>query len=76
MSYSECLDGPTGCCGEVAEHPALSGSGMTFPRCAFHYDSYVERVLPRIEEVRRRYPAQAPRGFDPTYCGERWTDED
>ena len=76
MSYYDCLDGPDDCQGDVAEYPALSGSGMTFPRCESHYDAYVERVQPRIDDVRRRYPSHAPRDFDPSYCGESWNEQD
>ena len=74
--YIECLEGPDGCHGEVAEYPALSGSGMLFARCESHRDSYVARVQPRIEDINRRYPRTAPRDFDPAFAGERWNDED
>lgn len=76
MSHYDCLDGPQGCQGPVSESPSLSGSGMTFPRCATHYDSYVARVQPRLDQVRRRYPVHAPADFDPLACGERWDEED
>jgi len=76
MSHYDCLDGPDGCQGVTTEHPALSGSGMMFPRCESHHDAYLERVQPRIDAVRRRYPSHAPRDFDPGYCGEQWNEED
>jgi hypothetical protein len=75
-NYIECLEGPNGCHGEVAEYPALSGSGMVYGRCEFHYESYVSRVQPRIDDINRRYPRTAPRDFDPAFAGERWNDED
>jgi len=44
-NYIECLEGPNGCHGEVAEYPALSGRGMLFARCeSHHHDAYVARV--------------------------------
>lgn len=69
------LDGPQGCEGPVAAYPALSGSGMFWTRCERHYAAYVERVAPRIEETRRRYPVMAPSDYDPLFAGESW-DED
>jgi hypothetical protein len=71
----ECLDGPVGCVGAVAEYPALSGSGLRYPRCERHYELYVERLSPRIEAINRRYPVMAPSDFDPLAAGESW-DED
>lgn len=71
----ECLEGPAGCDGPVGLHPSLSGSGEHYPRCAVHHDSYVQRVQPRIDEIRSRYPYFAPGGFDPAFAGERWEDE-
>jgi len=56
---------------------ALSGSGERYPRCEKHYEAYVERVQPRIDEVRERYPDSsfAPSWFDPSYAGESWDDD-
>ena len=72
-----CLDGPEGCAGQTSYYPALSGSGMAYPRCEAHYEAYYERVQPRMDEIRQRYPDTdvPPDWFDPTYAGERW-DED
>ena len=53
----------------------MSGSGMTFPRCDKHYQAYADRLRPVMDDIRRRYPKQAPSDFDPTYAGESW-DED
>ena len=73
----DCLDGPNGCAGETFQRAALSGSGMYYPRCDTHYDAYVDRLGPVMEDTRRRYPDSAtpPDWFDPTYAGESW-DED
>ncbi len=71
----ECLDGPVGCDGPVFERLALSGSGMRFPRCEAHFQAHYERVAPRLEDVRRRYPVTAPADFDPSACGEFWSEE-
>lgn len=74
MSY--CTDDRMSeCHGEIHERLSLSGSGMTFPRCDKHYELYVERLRPTMEEIRLRYPAQAPDDFDPTYAGETWEEE-
>ena len=73
---SDCIDaGQSPCTGETFERYALSGSGLTYPRCDGHYDTYVERTQPRLEEIRKRYPMHAPSDFDESYAGERW-DED
>lgn len=73
----DCLDGPVGCKGETFERYSLSGSGMTFPRCEKHYDEYVNRVQPQIDEINERYPDSdiPPSWFDPTYAGEHWNDD-
>jgi len=72
---SDCLDGPDGCRGEVFRRAALSGSGLYWPRCDRHYQLYVERLTPIIDDVNRRYPKFPPADFDPLYAGEQW-DED
>lgn len=68
----ECLDGPQGCEGATDERVSLSGSGMAFPRCEFHFQKYAERLQPRLDEIRKRYPDQAPDDFDESYAGETW----
>ena len=74
---SDCIDSDLSPCrGEVAERYSLSGSGMRFSRCDGHYDDYVTRTQPRIDEINRRYPATAPDDFDATYAGERWDEDD
>ncbi|ALF01567.1 hypothetical protein AVU96_gp068 [Mycobacterium phage Snenia] len=39
---------------------------------------YVERVQPRMDAIRERYPDTdiPPAWFDPTYAGERWNEDD
>lgn len=78
MTYDPyaCIDGPHDCTGEVFARNSLSGSGMSFYRCDGHYSSYVARTQPKIDDINRRYPAQAPADFDPTYAGERWDEDD
>lgn len=75
MDHSDCLDGPSGCEGEIFERPTMSGSGDTYPRCDKHYEAYVERLTPVMDDIRRRYPEQAPADFDPFYSGEQWNED-
>jgi hypothetical protein len=81
MTYIECLDSyddSTACAGEVSYYYALSGSGLTWPRCEGHYALYVERVQEKLDEVRKAYPdspSAPPAWFDATYAGEQWEDE-
>lgn len=73
-----CLDSDEGACeGETHYRASLSGSGMSFPRCERHFELYLERVGPKLAEVRRRYPDTdvAPDWVDETYAGERWDDD-
>lgn len=63
------------CAGEVSPYLALSGSGDSYYRCARHYGLYVERVQPKMDAIRRRYPVTAPPDWDSLDCGEAW-DED
>jgi hypothetical protein len=72
----ECLDGPDGCRGEVFARSTLSGSGDAYYRCGRHYETYVDRVQPVMDEIRQRYPERAPADFDPAYAGERWDGDD
>lgn len=76
FAADECLDGPVGCAGEVREYLALSGSGLSYPRCEAHYVAYAERMQPQIDAINRRYPVTAPADFDPYYAGERWDEDD
>lgn len=74
---NECINSSDNrCSGETFDRYSLSGSGMTFPRCDFHWEKYVEETQPRIDAINRRYPRSAPSDFDPTYANERWDDDD
>lgn len=68
----ECLNAHDGqCSGDIEYRYALSGTGISYPRCDKHWDDRCERQ----DEINRRYPHHAPSDFDPMYAGERW-DED
>ena len=74
---SDCIDADEGsCAGQVFERYTLSRSGMTFPRCDHHYDAYVERTQPIIDDIDRRYPATAPADLDPSLAGEVWSEDE
>jgi hypothetical protein len=49
----------------------MSATGVSFPRCDFHFEERYQRQL----EIEQRYPRHAPADFDPMYAGESW-DED
>lgn len=68
----ECLDGHyEDCKGDVEYRFALSGTGISYPRCDKHW---AERVV-RQQEIDQRYPYNQPSDFDPLYAGERWDDD-
>lgn len=65
----ECLDHDEHCAGRVEYRHALSASGKSFPRCAFHWEKRLESQA----EIQRKYGGvAAPTGFDPGYAGESW----
>jgi hypothetical protein len=66
-----CLNAGPDCAGPVEYRMPLSGTGCAFPRCDHHW----AKRLDEQERITRKYPELPPRGFDPTYAGERW-DED
>lgn len=70
----ECLDeGMEGDCdGPVEYRMALSGTGISYPRCEKHWDA---RLI-RQDEINARYPQHQPSDFDPSYAGEVWYEED
>lgn len=68
----ECLDGPEGCKGPVEYRMPLSPSGRAFPRCDRHW----EKRLEEQERINQRYPFLQPADFDPSYAGERWSEDD
>jgi hypothetical protein len=68
----ECLDGHYEDCEGTLEYRfALSGTGISYPRCDKHWE---ERVV-RQQEIDQRYPYNEPADFDPLYAGERWDDD-
>lgn len=70
----ECLDGQDllgACKGPIEYRESLSGTGIPYPRCDFHWDMRVDLQ----DQINDRYPSQQPADFDPMYAGERW-DED
>ena len=74
---SDCLDAADSpCTDQTFPRLALSGSGERYPRCDGHYDAYVARTQPVLDDIRRRYPVCAPADFDPTYAGEVWGEDD
>lgn len=68
----ECLDCYSGdCSGTIEYRYALSGTGISYPRCDKHW----EHRLDVQDGINQRYPDQQPDDFDPMYAGEQW-DED
>ena len=66
-----CLEESDDCRGDVEYRDGLSATGRSFVRCDHHWDVRLD-----IQEgIDRRYPAQQPSDFDPSYAGEHW-DED
>lgn len=76
-ALSDCIDAAhSPCAGQHFPRLALSGSGERYVRCDAHYDAYVARTQPILDDIRRRYPVFAPDDFDPTFCGEVWDEND
>ena len=70
----ECLDAgpdPDECEGPIEYRMALSGTGISYPRCEKHWH---ERCV-KQDEINARYPYHQPADFDPLYAGERWDDD-
>jgi len=74
----KCLDrhdqAKSPCTGDVEMRYPLSGTGRSFPRCDGHWT----KRLKKQEEINEWYAPFSdvpPRGFDPTYAGERWDDD-
>lgn len=70
----ECLDdrGDATCEGSVEYRFPLSGTGKSFARCDKHWSIRLDLD----QQLRERYPEQAPADFDPSYAGERWSEDD
>lgn len=73
MDAIECLNKSPECEGPVEFRPALSATGVSYPRCEFHW----EIRLKEQERIRREYPdsPSPPSWFDPAAAGERWDDD-
>lgn len=68
-----CLDGPGGCEGEVEYRITPDREDMrAFPRC----DSHFARRLKEAERNLELMSDVPPSWFDPSYAGERWTEDD
>ncbi len=65
-----CIDshGSDDCGGPVEYRMPLSGTGRAFPRCDKHWSLRLDRE----NEIRGRYPHNAPADFDPAFAGESW----
>jgi hypothetical protein len=74
LPEESCIEYGDGDCGGPVEYrDPLSSTGRSFPRCADHW----EERLDRQQEILRRYGGDAPPAdFDPTFCGERWDEDD
>lgn len=71
MNEMECINQSSKCKGITELRMALSGTGIPYPRCEYHWD----KRLRLQDEIDNRYPYNAPSDFDPGYAGERWDDE-
>lgn len=70
----ECLDGQDllgACKGPIEYRESLSGTGIPYPRCDFHWDMRLDRQ----DQINDRYPSHQPADFDPMYAGERWYED-
>jgi hypothetical protein len=68
----ECLDDSALCSGPVEHRMALSGTGISYPRCDFHWD----KRLAEQERINLRYPPHPPADWSPDDAGEAWYEED
>ena len=70
----ECLDSgrDSSCEGSVEFRYPLSGTGRSFARCDKHWSIRLDLD----QQLRERYPEQPPADFDPSYAGERWSEDD
>lgn len=67
-----CLDGPADCAGPVEYRTTPDRrDGKSFPRCEAHF----ERRLSSTERNLELMSDTPPAWFDPTYAGERWSED-
>jgi hypothetical protein len=60
------------CSGTVEPRWPLSGTGIRYPRCDYHWGLALERE----NQTRRRYPTHPPADWSPMDAGETWYAED
>ncbi len=73
-SEPDCIEGPEGCGGKVEFHLNPDRDDLkAFARCEVHQAARLERAERHISEGWNS--DVPPPWFDPTYAGERWTDE-
>jgi hypothetical protein len=68
----QAADGEGQCAGPVEYRMALSGTGISYPRCDKHWSERLE-----IQEgISARYPVLPPSDWSPLDAGEAWDEED
>lgn len=70
----DCLEGPDGCEGPVEMRWPGYGH-RSWPRCEHHGAARVQREQGAVARYGNPDSPCPPRGFDPSYAGERWDDE-
>ena len=74
LTHDDCLEGHTGeCRGDVEYHSVDPGRAGSFPRCEHHWTQRLEQRENSIE--RYENSDVPPDWFDPSYAGERWSDD-
>ena len=68
MMHEDCLNFNSHCDGAVEYRMGLSATGVSFPRCDYHWEQRLELQ----DGINRRYPVNEPADFDPLYAGETW----
>lgn len=73
LDSTDCIEYGDRCDGLVEYRYPLSGTGKSFARCDFHWSERLDAQ----ERISERYSDSdcAPSWFDPTYAGERWSDD-
>ena len=79
LPASECIESEmdeSPCRGGVRYRMSLSPSGTPFARCDGHWQARLEREAEMNERLGHWRSDVAPEWFDPTACGEVWSEED
>ncbi len=73
MSHENtCMDAHKGDCAGPVEMRMRMSDWKEFPRCDHHADAWYDEQ----ERIQRTYGSvSAPSDFDPSYAGERWSDD-